>query len=268
MTYEAQETGQGYPVELYKFSRGVTAEYLLTSSDSNITFGGEDYSTTQIKRTKIEQTGEMERNEITVMVQRDSPILANFVGFPRTEIMTLTIFREHLNDTDSEFIIIWQGRVLTADFKANQGVLTCEPIYTSLKRPGLWRKYQAQCPHVLYGSECQIDEQSFRSDGVIIGIVDFTIQATVWTAFADDYFDGGFVIFDGVHKRAIVASTATGILTLSSTIAELEIGETVQAFPGCNHDLADCLARYNNIVNYGGFPYIPSVNPFNGTVIY
>lgn len=268
MTYEAQEEGHGQPVELYQFRRGVTKSYLYTSHDVPITFGSLVYQPIQIKAGKIEQNSEIERADLPITIQRDAEILDNFIAFPRTEVITITVFRQHLNDGDAEFITAWKGRVLTVNFKRDTGVLICEPIFTSLKRPGLVRTYQAQCPHALYGGECQVVDQLYKIQGTVTGIIANTIQATAWAAFDDNYFNGGYVVFDNAEFRSITDSLGTGILTLTANIPDLSGGGLVMAYPGCKHNLDDCLNKFNNVINYGGFPYIPKVNPFNGTMIY
>jgi len=42
---------------------------------------------------------------------------------------------------------------------------------------------------------------------------------------------------------------------------------TVTLYPGCPRDRQTCNDRFNNLENYGGFDWIPSRNPFNGSSI-
>jgi len=32
---------------------------------------------------------------------------------------------------------------------------------------------------------------------------------------------------------------------------------------GCDHSVSTCAARFDNLANYGGFPFIPTKNPFS-----
>jgi hypothetical protein len=43
--------------------------------------------------------------------------------------------------------------------------------------------------------------------------------------------------------------------------------QTVNLYPGCNKSMDHCINRFDNILNYGGFPWIPGKNPFGGTSI-
>jgi len=269
MTFEAQEEGMGYPIELYEFKLGVTQEYHFTSHDAEIIFQSNTYIPQQIERDKIEQNTEIERSEMKIDIQRDSAVLEGFVGFPPTEIMTLTIFRKHLNDGADEFVVVWKGRVLTIEWSGSQAKIACEPVFTSLKRPGLRRKYSAQCPHIHYGAECKVNNLAFQVIGVVSAFSGVTITAPEWAATAADFYNGGYLVFNSVNFRTILEDDGAGQLTIVTPFAtDLIVGSSVEAFPGCNHDLLDCKVRYDNVLNYGGFPYGSPSNPFGGTILY
>jgi hypothetical protein len=43
--------------------------------------------------------------------------------------------------------------------------------------------------------------------------------------------------------------------------------QEVALYPGCSHMMDDCLVKYDNIVNFQGFPWIPNRNPFEGSIL-
>jgi len=270
MAYEDFEEGaEGYPVELYKFNRGLSEQYLLTSSNEPITYLSELYTPIQITRGAIEQNQEMERQPLNIKIARDADVLENFVAFPPTEIMTVTIFRFHQNDGGTpETVTIWQGRVLSAQWSGSQATMHCEPVFTSLKRPGLRRKYSAQCPHILYGAECAINNTSFQQIATLSLITNGVDLFSADLIDSLDFYFGGYIVFDNREFRTIVGDDGVGTITIASILTELEVGSVVTAFPGCAHDLLDCEVKFDNVVNYGGFPYVPDINPFGGTTLF
>lgn len=269
MTFVAQEEGFGQPVELYEFRLGVTAQFFLTSHDAEITFQNNVYIPHQMQRQAVEQNTEIERHELKIDIQRDAEVLEGFVGFPPTQIMTLTIYRQHLNDLANEFVVVWKGRVLTIEWSGSKAAIACEPVFTSLKRPGLRRKYSSQCPHIHYGLECKVDNDLFRVIGTVSSFSTNIITAPEWAVTGVGFYDGGYLQFDQIHFRTILDDDGAGTLTIVTPFpVELGVGSFVDAFPGCAHDLADCVTRYNNIDNYGGFPYSPDRNPFGGTTLF
>ncbi len=48
----------------------------------------------------------------------------------------------------------------------------------------------------------------------------------------------------------------------------LAVGVPVSVYPGCDHTLATCSAKFGNVARYGGFPYFPQKNPFGGDPIF
>jgi hypothetical protein len=60
---------------------------------------------------------------------------------------------------------------------------------------------------------------------------------------------------------------AGGALTIDNIGPGLAVGLVVTAYPGCNRSMTNCIA-FGNLLNYGGQPYIPTVNPMNGNPVY
>lgn len=266
MTFLANETSnQASPIELYQFTRGLDT-WRYTSYDSNITFQAGVYTPNQISRGKIEWQQEIERSELTVAIPRTDPLAAEYVAFPPTEVLNLTIYRQHFFDGDSEFLVYWQGRMLNVEFKGSICELTCETVFTSMKRPGIRRKYAYQCPHVLYGAQCGVTDETFRVNGTLTAIGSLTISAAEWGAFPDDYFTGGRVVYDTFQRREIMGHVGN-TLTISQGLSGVSLGSVVAAYPGCAHNIDDCVDKFNNIENYGGFPFT-GPNPFGGRSIF
>lgn len=66
--------------------------------------------------------------------------------------------------------------------------------------------------------------------------------------------------------RMIVGHTGINI-TLVSPMPSLVPGQAVRLYAGCDHSTTVCKNRFDNLANYGGFPWIPGKNPFTGDAI-
>ena len=44
-------------------------------------------------------------------------------------------------------------------------------------------------------------------------------------------------------------------------------GLVIRIYPGCDRTKETCQSKFNNLNNYGGFPFIPLKNPFGGSSI-
>jgi len=266
MTYNAAESSvySGEPVELYKAVRG-TARFLYTSASYAITYNGETYQPVSIERPEIEQNREINRSNIPVTVPRDLDVADQFRLYPPADVVSMTVFRGH--PSDGEFVAIWAGRILSVAWLGIRAEMTCEPIFSSLRRTGLRRKYGAMCPHVLYGVACGVNQLSHQLTGPVTVIGSGTLDITGLSGFADDYFTGGFVRFytqTGLGDTRFITAHTGGQITIPVGFLELSVGDSVDVFPGCNRTMNDCESKFNNLDNYGGNPYRPDVNPFGG----
>lgn len=283
MTYAAEETGtqSGAPVELYTFDYGASA-YRYTSRESSFTdttvSPNRVYTSASIDRTPIESTQEEARNALKLTVARDFAVADLFRVAPPSDPINVTVRRVHRGDTTS-MIVIWVGRVLNCVFEGARAVLTCEPITVSLARTGLRRLYGIPCPYALYGQGCGLTKATYANTKRVLAVSGLTV--TVGSLPAGFSFDGGFVEWvddDGNTQRRFIESRSgpTGspeqnVLTLTQAFTGLAVTSPLQSitvYPGCDHTLATCNSVYSNAANYGGWPFIPSKNPFRGDPVY
>lgn len=260
MTYQSSEISVqgGQPVELYRFVRGLT-RYTWTPNDEPISYNAETYTPITLKRNALEGSGSMARNRLTVEVARDNALASLFAGAPVDEVVTLTIFGLHRGD--GEFVTLWKGRLMSVGFTGSWASLVCEPIFTSLRRSGLRARYQSQCRHVLYDQGCKANNQNFRVDGMVNVIAGSQISAVNWGAKPSGWFTGGYARL-GDQPRRLIVDHSGETLTLSAPFLSIDLGDTVEAYAGCDHTLSTCNAKFANEDNFGGWPFIPTKNPF------
>ncbi|MGA0610571.1 phage BR0599 family protein [Caldimonas sp. KR1-144] len=265
MSYDDRErsTHGGAPVELYEFARGTLVER-FTSAASEIVLGPDTYAAATLRRSSLAASTEQARNAVKVTCPRDFPIAELFRVTPPTEVIALTIKRFHRGD--AEVAVIWMGRVLNCEWQGASAVLNCEPVSSSLKRTGLRRLYQRQCPRVLY--QCGVVRSTVSIDTTVTSVVGSVLGVAALDAMP---YPGGFVEWDrgaeGIERRFI--SGVSGLnLTLDRPFQGIPIGQAVTVSPGCDHTMAMCDTVYDNLPNYGGFPFIPIKNPFDGTPVY
>ena len=269
MTYAEKESSafEAFPREIYTFRRG-TNVWRYTSADVDLDVAGVIFTAIPMSRGNIEQTLEMARSSLKVNISRDAPFCSQFRGSPPTNVIDLTLQRFH--DGLAEYITIWLGRVTNVVFHENDAELNCEPVYTSLKRPVLRMRYQTGCPHVLYGGSCGVQRSSYAVTGALIGATGTTLQSSMFAAKPDKYFAGGYVDWDSgtdIQRRFILSHTGSSI-TINLPFAGIQGTATVTAYPGCDHLLLTCNDKFNNVDNYGGQPFYPGKNPYNGTSIF
>jgi uncharacterized phage protein (TIGR02218 family) len=267
MTYDSREISlqDGAPVELYEFTRG-SLTYRFTSADADFSLLGQTYTSETLQRGQIETSAERARNAITITCRREFLIADLFRVSPPTDVIGVVIKRTHRADAD--VAVIWTGRLLNCSFEGAQARLQCEPASSSLRRPGLRRLYQRQCPHVLYSTACGVNRAAHSTTTTVTAISGLALSVA---SLAAKPYGGGFVewqVASGVIERRFIESFSGLALNLSQAFQGLQVGDTVTVSPGCDHTTATCSGTYGNLPNYGGFPFIPTKNPFDGTPVY
>lgn len=276
MTYDARESSvqEGAPVELYEFVRNGSGssptQYFYTSAEQDFTVESQLYTSASIQRTAVETNTEQARNSLKLTVPRNFDVAELFRGHPPTDIIAVTVRRFHRGE-ESDMAVIWIGRVLNCSFEGARAILTCEPVSISLKRQGLRRLYQKQCPHVLYGPGCLVDKTLHDHVTVITAVdgVTVTVESLLAKPYAGGYLE--FEDVDGNLERRFIRSASGNVLTLNFPFGnDIQSSDfVVVVYPGCNHTMPVCDTVYSNIPNYGGVsPYTPQKNPFDGTPIF
>lgn len=268
MTYDGRETSarDASPVELYEFAWGAVAPQRYTSAAAAYALDGNIYSAATLQRGNIEASVEKARNDLDITCARDFPIAELFRVAPPSEVISVIVRRQHRGDTGTA--VIWQGRVLNAEWSDGSATLHCEPVSASMKRAGLRRRYQRQCPHVLYGPSCGVDRVAHSKYTMVSSVAGLVLNVAELDAKP---YAGGFVQWTTpafTIERRFIRSFSGTALTLTQAFQGIGAGAAVVVSPGCAHTRAMCAAAYGNLPNYGGFPFIPTKNPFDGTPVY
>lgn len=269
MTYAQQEASEhgGYPIEIFKFQRDASI-WRYTSADEDKLVEGHTFEAIPMSRSTMEQSLEMARSNLTIKMYKNAEMLLQFRASPPTSIIYLQVRRYH--EGVNEYVTTWLGRVTNVKFSEREAEVRCEPSFTSLKRPVLRLRYQTTCPHVLYGTSCRVNRVTFQVPGTILANNGTTVSSTAFAVYADGYFTGGYIDWNSGYdvQRRFIVSHASETIGINLPFAGIQGGDSVVAYPGCDHLLTTCNSKFLNVENYGGQPFYPGKNPFIGTPIF
>ena len=267
MTYDGRESSRslGCPDNLYRFSNGANI-LAYTDGEEPVTVASVDYEPIAINRDALTSSGTLDRAALKIEVPHDSDIAELFRVYPPSEVVGLTIFSRHDGDEDNEVKAVWAGRVLSCGRDGPMATLVCEPVSTSMKRPGLRRRWQYGCPHALYGPQCGANRaaNSVTATLSLVNGATLTLEAGWNGSFDKQRFDEGLMEWTGpngtVLRTILRVEAATNKIVVSGAVSGLANGATVSLSLGCNHLESHCLL-FANIYNFGGHPWIPKKNP-------
>lgn len=249
--------------EMYRFVENDSTVWRYTSADLPQSYNGEDYTCVAIGRSQSENKNDFAHASLSVTVSLDNELGRKMLSDSSDTILTLTVFQRDGDDV----YVQWKGRLLSVKPNDKSIELQFESIFTSLKRVGLRQRYQRPCPHVLYREGCRVNKADFEF-ATTIGPYDYKTlyYAEGANAYPDGYFTGGMVeIQTGVFR--FIQNHSGNWITLMRPIRGLETVVNCKLYPGCDRSKSTCNSKFDNVLNFGGFPYIPLKNPFNSTSI-
>ena len=285
MTYTTIESSsaEGRPYYLYQFVEGDQV-WRFTSRATDWTSAASEgdaitWEAAAISHGDVVQTSEIERGRLELTWPLSYPFARRFLAPLGNTPVTLTIFRGH-EQVLGETVAHWKGRVVGAEVEGVRILLSCESVFSTLRRAGVRAKYQRLCRHALYGRGCRLDIAFHWQTGTVTAVAGNALTIPEAAGQPDGWFRGGVLRF-GAQLGFVTGHVGT-ILTLSRPMPELaaaltapevepETGSPLPVVadiaPGCDLRAATCAAKFGNLANFGGFPEIPGRNPFGGSSI-
>lgn len=272
MTFEAFEDSveDGNLIELYEFRQGPVVTR-FTNFNRTVNFNGSEWTSTQIARENIERAIESGVNDLKIRMPLDNPIASQYIRNIPGRVVDVKIYRAHFTDPAEEVLVVFEGFINQAEFDGDlQATLTLSPFTSQFKRNAPRFTYQSLCNNVLYDAQCKIARGLFTYTGLASGI-DLTIRTLSingLSAEGADWAVGGWVAFPagGNDDQRLIVAQSGDTVTLLSNFAEDVLGFNVDVFAGCAHDIGTCNTKFSNVINFGGFPFVPSRNPFGSTI--
>ena len=251
------------------FDGGQLGPFAFCDGEAPITRDGVTFEPWPIKHGRITSNGTLDKSDLSVTMAAGSELDPLFVAYPPSKVVNLTIFEGHVGSdpTLSNFPAIWIGRVSGMTFEKSERIISCQPISTTLRRPGLRRNYQVGCPHVLYGEQCRAIKAAatYTRTATAVSGQRVTIDTAIDLG-ENQQIAGGLLEWTNAQNGRLeirtIARVEGRVLVLRGLVRGLDGGATVRISRGCNHQMGGCRG-FSNILNYGGQPFIPRENPLS-----
>ena len=254
-------------IELYKISSTGMSSFNYTDAGFGISFAGITYDPYPIKRSKISFSTDLKTDQTDVTLAKNWGIDMGI----RKDVLagaTIQIYRVNADLADTDSVLLFDGEVSDTQIDESIIKLRCATLdFLNIELPK--REFQVGCNWQLYGSHCGVTlanflvsttNSLFTTSTKVISAPE--IQAFAGTTFADNYFRGGYVT--GLSSdnrdltRHITSHVGITITILPPFPFDFALTDDIQLAPGCDHNLTDCEDKFNNLINYGGFPWIPN----------
>lgn len=271
--------GNSRPVEIFKFFFG-NEKYTYSGFDQEVTWQEDLYTRAAIKRGDMEGSANPEKGTIDLEMALPNSLVQQVLTVPPSMPVNLTIFRAQRDDLN-DFRQVWVGRVRAHEVIGQVVHLHGISVLHQEYRLGNPLRYQKACPYSVYDEyNCTIDPLDFEysTTATVVSASKVSSPNLVWSAagiptgLKEGWFVGGYVTYDDVvsnvvGKRVIIDYDHTnGIVTVFPALRGFISEASMKFYPGCRHDSYDCYHKFGNILNYGGDPILPLIDPYDPTV--
>jgi len=260
----------------------------VSSADLTTSYDGNSYLSLAVGRGEIERSQSPEREEVGIVIPATHPLAGLWVPNAPEFPVRVTAYRSEdyaigasSVTVSSAVKIIDRGQISGASHQGSRCEFTVRNPQARLVQTGPKQRYQRQCRHDLYGPGCTLDRSTFVEPGFASVTTDPAPQnyqdyvfSSAFESLGDNYLGGGTleVNYNGKwYARQIAVHLDTAVATepqeayvrlISPFPFDITNGMALKAYPGCRHTTDDCINKFSNIENFGGFTRVARKNPF------
>jgi uncharacterized phage protein (TIGR02218 family) len=234
----------------------------FTSVDRDIVFGGVTYlAATGFTPSAIEHKLDLSVQNLEVHGFLDSAAITErdlLAGL--WDGCSIEIFEINFSDLTQGRMLLGAGKLGNVNAGRTAFMAELRGITQALQQP-TGDYYTLTCLAQLGDARCSVNVEALRVAGTVTGVSDRSAFASSVTG-PTDYYGAGIVAWvTGLNAgiKVEAASFDAGAFVLSIALPfNIAAGDTFAVIPGCRHRLLpDCKAKFNNVVNFRGFPHVP-----------
>ena len=241
---------------LFRFVEGVTV-YTLTSSNRAVTYESEVYTPVAIGlESDIESKQETDRATLDIGITLNSIMAKRWIDPNFSEIVKLTIYQQDGAVTT----VIWSGTLFNTKVTKSTITMTFDDGVGDTRFGSNSPILQVTCPYVLYGYGCFLNKADFADSATVDAISGLVLTVPEAALEADGWYNGG--IFENVGGDIVMILSHVGDQLTLIRSAEVAVSDAVTIYRGCDRSKETCRDKFNNLNNYGGKPWIPSIGLF------
>lgn len=237
---------------------------------------GVEFDWAAISRGEIIETTAASRSEVWVSLPTSHPAMIAARGWDEPAEIGVTIWVTYLGDPDEEYVLRFRGRVTSIEPGKVLSRLICEDAKTEMDRASAAQVASVNCRHTHYfteadGTGCTLDLADWQQAATVSAVTGKALTVALAALQPDGTYRLGILVHDGAEY--LIASHVGSALVLDRIVpglaAEVAGGPVdVLIAPGCDLALETCLARFDNVLNFGGLPgMIRGETPFDGRSI-
>jgi uncharacterized phage protein (TIGR02218 family) len=171
-------------------------------------------------------------------------------------------FMATYGDTSPGTVVLFAGRISDIDCTRTGIDVKCRSHLELLNIQMPRRLWQSSCTHTLGDAMCQFDRSNLQATfSAGPGSSEAQIATSVSPTPPSLYIQGTVIGVTGANagsSRTVANMSGGWVYVRLAFLSPILPGDQFQLLPGCDRTLSTCTNLFNNVIHYGGFPYIPT----------
>jgi uncharacterized phage protein (TIGR02218 family) len=171
-------------------------------------------------------------------------------------------FMPTYGDTSPGTVILFSGRISDIDCTRTGIDVKCRSHLELLNIQMPRRLWQSSCTHTFGDAMCRFDRSSMQATfSAGPGSNPAQIATSTSPTPLNLYIQGTVIGATGANagsSRTVQNMAGGWVYVRRAFLSPILAGDEFQLLPGCDRTLSTCKNVFDNVVHFGGFPYIPT----------
>jgi uncharacterized phage protein (TIGR02218 family) len=251
------------PREFYEIVQSAAVTYRIASGVRDIVYNGQTFTAYPSARTEVSINTISKESQLTLALPLSHPLAQRYVaaGSPPRQVL-LTMYRQQ-----GTLVERYAGGVITSMAMERHlaKFLVQSQIARLAQRTLPLVSASRYCQHVLYDANCRVSRVAYTINATVTFNDGRRVQVSTMASTPDQWAQLGELVHIRTGERMTIVDHSGLFLTMQAPIPDLTDGDAVAVSAGCAHDIVTCRQKFANQVNFGGFPQLPTKNPFTPT---
>lgn len=262
---DAIEAGTGFMTTLVKIKATVEnggAEIRVCLHTEPITFNSQVYLPAPFTPSQMQSRAGVDADNATIrhLLSTDitrPQIVGGLWAGARVEVMQIDYLHPEWG-----YSVRRVGRIGEAGIRGVESESQFRGLMDLLSQP-VGERTSTTCRYKLGESRCGVNVAAFTRTGSVTAITNrqrFTVNLS--PTAADDYYKNGLITWtSGPNtglKMETVGNTGNQIVLFAPMITNVAVGHNFSIVAGDDKTLSTCHAKFNNAINFGGEPDMPT----------
>jgi uncharacterized phage protein (TIGR02218 family) len=245
------------PVELFHIWYA-SSHFYYTNGDVSVSFGGNTYVPAALKRGSLSKDSQINVTTMEIEFSYLQTPIVEYLAYNPIDLVWVSVTRLFRDQSPLEGASVFLGQIKEVSFQGNSGKAACVGFEYFLNHPMPLYRYQRQCNWSLFSAnKCKLSTSGY-SQVVTVSAISTDgriVTCSGMTQNDPNYYRYGELVLNSDRRMITMYTGET--LYIRFKMKNLIVGSQPTIYTGCDGNLATCKDKFNNVINFGGHPYIP-----------